>query len=335
VFPTFRARAPWWGPDLQTLRNAVVRPSPSVEGFSCERLKLPLADGSGDALSGLLQRPQREAAQPLVVLIHGLSGSEESAYMLTSAVHWLGRGHPVLRLNLRGAGPSRPLCRLQYHAGRCGDLRDGLRSLPSELLDRGVVLVGYSLGANMLLKFMAEHAPELPVRAAIAVSAPIDLSAASRRFLDPRNALYHWNLLRNMKRESLGSGAHVSPAERAAILSVTSIYEFDDRFVGPRNGYAGAEEYYADNAAQGYLDRIRIPTLVIQASDDPWIPSGAYHCAPWEAHPDLTLLMSDGGGHVGFHGHESPIPWHDRCAAAFAEDLGFSATAVDDATRFD
>ena len=99
----------------------------------------------------------------------------------------LRRGYPVLRLNLRGAGPSGPLCRLQYHAGRGEDLRDALRSLDPALTRRGLVLIGYSLGANMLLKFLAEHAAGFDLRGAVSVSAPIDLSAASQRFLEPRD----------------------------------------------------------------------------------------------------------------------------------------------------
>ena len=105
-YPTFRPRAPWWGSDLQTVRN-VLRPPAPLE-TPAERISLRLSDGSGDVLTGLLQRPHTERGQALAVLIHGLSGSEESAYMHSSAGALLRRGHPVLRLNLRGAGPSRP-----------------------------------------------------------------------------------------------------------------------------------------------------------------------------------------------------------------------------------
>ena len=178
LMPSFRARRPWWGPDLQTLRNVIVPPRLDVRRYPVQRLELPLADGSGDVLVGALQRPGgRERS--LAVLIHGLSGSEESAYMIASARTLLERGHPVLRLNLRGAGPSRALCRLQYHAGRSTDLRDALAALDRRLAERGLVLIGYSLGANMLLKFLAEFGGGFPIVAACAVSAPIDLSAAS------------------------------------------------------------------------------------------------------------------------------------------------------------
>ncbi len=290
-----------------------------------------MADGSGDALVGLLQAPATATRRPLAVLVHGLSGSEDSAYMIASAQTLLENGYPVLRLNLRGAGPARPLCRYQYHAGRSNDLRDALASDAfSDILrdpalhggSRDLVLIGYSLGANMLLKFLAEFGDQFPIAGACAISAPIDLEAASYRFLHPRNVVYHWNLLRNMKREALDDGGQLTPAEREAIVSAKSILEFDDRFVAPRNGYPGATAYYADNMARRFLAEISVPTLVIHALDDPWIPADSYTSYPWSDNPNLLPLLAGGGGHVGFHGDGSTIPWHDRCLLAFFDALG-------------
>ena len=321
--PEFRARGPWWGPDLQTLRNALVGPQRDLTRYPEQRVTLPVADGSGDALVGLLQTPAIETARPLAVLVHGLSGNEDSAYMIASAQALLEEGYPVLRLNLRGAGPARPLCRLQYHAGRSEDLRDVLDSDPfPDTQGRGLVLVGYSLGANMLLKFLAEFGDRFPIVGACAVSAPIDLAAASHRFLHRRNLGYHWHLLRNMKREALEDGGDLSDAEREAIASVSSILEFDDRFVAPRNGYPDAAAYYADNMARRFLAEIRVPTLVIYARDDPWIPADVYTSYTWADNQNLLPLLAKGGGHVGFHGQGSTLPWHDRCLLSFFDALG-------------
>lgn len=327
-FPPFRPRPPWWGPDLQTLRNVLVPPRPGLAGFASQRLALAMADGSGDSLLGLLQRPDPPgpladgAERALVVLIHGLAGSEDSAYVQASAGFWLRRGHPVLRLNLRGAGPSRTLCRQQYHAGRSGDLRDALYALDPALRAAGLVLVGYSLGGNMLLKFLAESGAGFPVRAAASVSAPIDLAAAARRILAPRNALYHWSLLRGLKSESLGDGAEISEGERQRVRAARNIVEFDDSFVAPRNGFADAADYYARCAARGFLRKIEVPTLLIHALDDPWIPAEAYTGFPWRENPKLQPLLVRGGGHVGFHARGDRSAWHDRAIAHFVERAG-------------
>src|SRR3546814_6433177 len=111
-----------------------------------------MPDGTGDVLVGALNRPPGHAggSRPLVVLVHGLTGSEDSLYMLCSAALLLAHGYPVLRLNLRGAGQSRPVCRLQYHAGRTADLRAVLERLPPTLAGSGLLVVGYSLGGNKI-----------------------------------------------------------------------------------------------------------------------------------------------------------------------------------------
>ncbi|MCZ6783429.1 MAG: alpha/beta fold hydrolase [Proteobacteria bacterium] len=319
TFPRFRARAPWWGPDLQTMRNALRPPVPAAAPG--ERLTLPLLDGSGDALSAILQEPANGDRRATVVLCHGLGGEESSAYLETSARHLLGAGHRVVRLNLRGAGPSRALCRLQYHAGRTGDLRDALLGLDEPLLADGLLLVGFSLGGNMLLKFAAEFAPELPVRAVVSVSAPIDLLAASQRFLAPRNRLYQRHILDAIVAECFGGKSEISASEARAVRAARSIYEFDERFVAPRNGYASAEEYYEDNRAERFLGEIRLPALVVHALDDPWIPPDAYQRTDWQRNPNLVPLLSHRGGHVGFHGRGTRVPWHDRCIRIFFDSL--------------
>lgn len=318
AFPPFFARAPWWGGDLQTLRNFIIGRRARLAAYAGMRLTLPVGDGSGDRLSAALSLPAHHAApRPLAVLLHGLSGCEESFYMLNSAAHLLGLGFPVLRLNLRGAGPSRPFCRFQYHAGRSEDLGGALAALPRALVAAGIVAIGFSLGANMLLKFLGERGSEVPLRAAVSVSAPLDLAATSRRMMRPRNAIYQGYLLREMKRESLGPGAEVSAAESTAIRQARSIWEFDHRFSAPRNGFQGAEDYYERNAAKHFLDGIAVPTLVIHALDDPWIPAGPYLAYDWRRNPSLLPLLSPGGGHVGFQGRDRRATWHDLCTAQF------------------
>jgi predicted alpha/beta-fold hydrolase len=316
-FPLFRARAPWWGGDLQTMRNVLVgRPQP-LAAYPGSRLLLPLGDGSGDRLAGALNRPAAALPRPLAVLVHGLGGAEDSHYVVSTAAHLLSLGYPVLRLNLRGAGASRASCRLQYHAGRTADFADALAALPQALTAAGLIAIGYSLGGNMLVKFLGERGGAAPLKAAVAVSTPLDLSACASEIRRPRNALYQRYLLYAMRRESLGEGAEITAAERAAIIDSRTVWEFDNRFVAPRNGFAGAEDYYARNASRQFLDGIAVPTLVIHALDDPWIPPAPYLAHDWRRNPSLTLLLSRGGGHVGFQGSDRRIPWHDLCIAQF------------------
>lgn len=315
-FPAFAPRAPWWGGDLQTLRNYVGRQRDPLVGFPGERLALALRDGSGDRLAAMLNAPAGATERPLLLLIHGLTGTEDSPYIRSSAAAALAASYPVLRLNLRGAGPSRPLCQLQYHAGRTEDLADALAALPERLTRNGIVAMGFSLGANLLLKFLGEGG-DRHLRAAIAVSAPLDLAAAARRLMARRNAVYHRIILGHMKEESLAPIAALTEGERKAIAEAPSVVAFDDRFVAPRNGFAGAADYYARCSAGRFLDAIATPTLVIHALDDPWIPAASYLARDWRKNPHVTALLPRRGGHVGFHGRGGPTAWHDRCALRF------------------
>ena len=267
----FRERAPWLGGDLQTLRNTVRGTPPDLPGG--ERLLLSMPDG--DRLAARLDRRAAPAARPLAALVHGLTGSEASGYAVVSTRHLVGQGWPVLRLNLRGALPSRPTAAGHYHAGRTEDLAEALRGLPADLTRYGIVLLGYSLGGNLVLKFMGEGGHGLPVLAAVVVSTPIDLAAACARMRSRRNFVYHRSMLDALKREALAPGAAVSTAERAAIAAVRNVYEFDDRFIAPRFGYRDAQDYYENNAAKHFLASIARPTLVLHALDDPWIPRRA------------------------------------------------------------
>jgi predicted alpha/beta-fold hydrolase len=313
--PPFRARAPWWGADLQTLRNVLRGAGAALP----ESLELVLPLGDGDALIGHYHEGRDK---PLVVLIHGLTGTASSDYVVTTARHLLGSGYPVLRLDLRGAGASQRVSSGRYHAGRSEDLAAALRALPAALKARGLLLAGYSLGGNMLLKFLGEREPESTVLGAVSISAPFDLAISSRRIRASRNWIYHRHLLNQIKAEALVPTARLSPAERRAVEECRSIWEFDDLFIAPRHGFAGADDYHVRCSARAYAAGIRVPTLIIHALDDPWIPRAAYDGVDWTALAAVRLVLTPSGGHVGFHDAASPVPWHDRAIARFAALFG-------------
>lgn len=303
----FRPRFPWWGGDLQTLRDALLRDRPQPGPF--QRLWLDLPDG--DALAAALH----DGDGPLVVLVHGLTGSEGSAYMQRSRAYWARRGRAVLALNLRGAGPSRPRSRRSYHAGAGADIAHALAGL--DLARQGIVCVGYSLGGTQLFHALAH--PAMPrVLAAATVSAPVDLNAASRRIMAPRNALYHRVLLRQMQQEAAALGEHLAPEFRVAAQAATDVRAFDDRYVAPANGFVGADDYYARCSLAAVIAEIRAPLLCLTAADDPWIPAASYEAATFARNPVVSVRVIGGGGHVGFHEAGSHDGSHaDRAIADF------------------
>jgi predicted alpha/beta-fold hydrolase len=311
TLPALAARWPWIGGDLQTVRNWLVKPQPPLATWPAEHQSFDMADGTGDVLHGVLQRPEADRARPLVLLVHGLTGSSESSYVRVSAWHLLRAGYAVLRLNLRGAGPGRGKTRQFYHAGRSADLARVVDDLDPVNARHGVVAVGYSLGGNLVLKYLAEQGANAAVLAGASISAPIDLHAAQCRLASARNRLYHRNLLDWMKQDRSGESDG----------AIRSILDFDNRVVAPNNGFKDALDYYRQSSAGPLLAGIRRPTLVIHAADDPWIPIDAYRAIPWSANPYLAPHLMHTGGHVGFHGRGLAMPWHDVALQAFLESL--------------
>lgn len=122
-----------------------------------------------------------------------------------------------------------------------------------------------------------------------------------------------------MRAEAVAPIAELTQAERQAIARSRSIWEFDEKFSAPRNGFADALDYYERNSARHFLGAIKVPTLVIQALNDPWVPSEPYRAFAWNSNPNLVPLLPAHGGHVGFHGSHGRTPWHDLAAAQFLE----------------
>src|SRR5487761_1306760 len=263
--PPFRPRLPWWGPDLQTIRSVVVR-SRALDGHAGERHYFPFADGSGDRLAAILNRPVAATTKPLIVLVHVFE------------------------------------------------------SLPAGLTPHGVVAVGYSLGANLLLKYLGERGGGAHIDAAAVVSAPLDLAGTARRLGRFRNTAYQRYLLRYMKAEAVAPGADLSAAERRTVLDARSVWEFDHVYSAPRAGYDGATDYYARTASGRFLGGVTVPTLVIHALDDPWIPPEPYRDFDWQRHANLRAVLTRRGGHVGFHGGDD-VAWHDLAIARFFDGL--------------
>jgi predicted alpha/beta-fold hydrolase len=311
----FNPRLPWWGGDLQTIRNYALSVDHALPSRAVQRLVVPLQDGSGDRLVAALHLPDGTRDRPLVVLIHGISGCETSCYIVLAAAFFLARGYPVLRINLRGAGPSRRFCRQQYHAGRTADLAALLDQLDPKLTRNGVLPIGFSLGGNLLLKYLGEVGRHGPVRRAATVSAPIDLAHSCRSLMRWRNVLYHRYILTHLKRNCTAQAAELTDAERKAILGAGSLWEFDQSFTAPRHGYAGAHDFYQANSSQHFLGGIRAPTLLIHAQDDPFVPAAPYLARKWASEPHLTPLLPRSGGHLGFH--DMSGVWHLRQIEAF------------------
>ncbi len=191
--------------------------------------------------------------------------------------------------------------------------------VPDDLRPNGIVAMGYSLGANVLMKFLGERGSSSPIKAAIAVSSPLNLAPVSHRLMQWDNALFQFAILSQLKRESVKSAADLSERERSAVLNARTVWDFDENFTAPRNGFSGAQDYYTRSSCKPFLEHVAVPTLMIHASDDPLVPQADYLQYKWADNLNLTPLLSRSGGHVGFRETSCHAYWHDVCAARFLE----------------
>ncbi|HUO86464.1 MAG TPA: alpha/beta fold hydrolase [Thermoanaerobaculia bacterium] len=234
-------------------------------------------------------------ARHAVLLVHGITGNAESRYLRTAAAAALAMGISVLRISLRG-------CDRQgedyYHGGLAGDLAVALAS--RELADHeGFLALGFSLGGHLVLRLAC--GPPVPRLAAVAaICAPLDLAAGQVAIDRPRGTLYRGYVLRGLKQiYAACAERRPVPLEVSEARRIRSLWEWDERVVAPRHGFAGADDYYARESVGPRLDGLSVPALLVAAEADPMVPAATLR--PWLATPPapLTVRWID-GGHLGF-----------------------------------
>lgn len=307
------------GGDLQTLYNRFSKTTDFVTSELTETLLLPLDDTGDDRLVAFVDRPEEGEAwriKPAIMLLHGLGGKADSVYMRQSADMLTQNGFEVIRVNLRGAGPSVKTSRGFYNAGRSDDIRALVKALPALIKDietRGLVMMGYSLGGNQLLKYLGEGDVPIWLRLALAVSPPLDLAASAQTLLKGRNYFYQRYLIRQLN-VMLDDALRCNPLEALLALpdrTFNSIYEFDEKIIAPLNGYQGADDYYAQCSSKQFVPHIKTPTVIIHAASDPWIPAETFRSMNDQLSDDTLIIVTKDGGHVGFHARFWRETWYD------------------------
>jgi uncharacterized protein len=284
----------WWcrGPHLQTLWPALFRLWPR-QPLRRERLELP----DGDFID--LDWTCNDAG-PIVILLHGLEGSRRSHYARSMLQVLPRTGMRAVLMHFRGcSGEPNRLARA-YHSGDTGDLDFLVASLKQREPHTPIMAVGFSLGGNVLLKWLGERGAQAGLCGAVAVSVPLLLYDATNHMNQGFARFYQWWLVRHLKRSYLRkSRGHAGPLPLHALPGLRSFYDFDDRITAPLHGYSGAMHYYNAASSRQYLIRIRIPTLILQAADDPFMPDSVIP-SPRELSPSIQLEVHRHGGHVGF-----------------------------------
>jgi hypothetical protein len=298
----------------------VPRIDPTGEHFFVFPNQPPVAQGTHIRL--VVTRPA-DAARGTLLLIHGLGGSAESGYMRRTAVQAQARGWAVARMNLRNCGGTEHLALSNYHSGQTSDLLFVMREI-KRASGLPLLAVGFSLGANVALKLageLGEAGGEL-LAGVCAVSAPIDLAACARALGERRNFIYARRFLTRLKARV--RRRHVQAPEMyslEALKRVKSIWDFDEVYTGPLFGFGSAVNYYRTQSSNQYLEKIRVPALLVQAKDDPLIPFEVYDHPAFRENPCLRLEAVEHGGHVGFISRRPPRFWLDRVVVDWLEQV--------------
>jgi len=297
-FPVFCPHPLFFGGHAQTLAG-VYLPSGRFP-YRAVRHAVTLPDGDRIVLHD--DRPEDwRLGGRLALLIHGLAGCHQSGYMVRVAAKLNARGVRTFRMDLRGSGAGFGLARFPYHAGRSEDARAAIAYLAELCTASPVTLIGFSLGANIVLKLVGELAGEPcgHLDSAVAVCPPADLTACSSRIARPTNRLYdrHFTslLVRRIElhRDQLPDAPTFNNGRKPRTL-----YELDDTFTAPICGFGTADNYYRQASSLPLLGDVETPTLIVAAADDPLVPSTQFDGV--RLSPAVQLEIAPGGGHLGF-----------------------------------
>ncbi len=318
-------RPPAWlaGGHRQTLAGFLLRhslrwPLPSVD--------IPVDAGEGVRL--LLRaswQPGRHEDHPALVIVHGLGGSDASAYCVSLGRLAYARGWHVVRMNMRGSGDGASLCPLLYDAGLDSDLLAVVDEVARRV--RRVALAGFSLGGNLALLMSGRRRGALPkgLVAVAAASPPLDLSVCADALERPANRIYQRyfvGMLRRAYEERERSRPDLFPPGLAR--GAPTIREFDDRVTARFGGYRDVADYYERASAGPWLAAIERPTLLLAAADDPFIPADSVRC--WPLSPAVRREITATGGHLGFVSRSRAPGWFwaaERMLAFLEEQAGW------------
>lgn len=282
---------------------------------------------AGTRVLGLCHWHDHPRDHPTLVALHGLEGSGDAHYMRGIADKAFRRGFNVVRLNQRSCGGTEHLTERLFHSGLTGDPMAVLAELADRDALPSIVVCGYSLGGNLALKLAGEAGDGAPawLRGVCAVSPTLELAGCIDMLERLENRLYEWNFMQGLRRR-VRRKARTNPDlyDTRGLWRLWSVRAFDDRITAPHHGFRDAADYYHRAASMRVIDRIRVPTLIITAQDDPFIPVGPFHDPRVTGNPHITVTVTRHGGHCGYverarDGYDGY--WAEAAIVGFAADV--------------
>jgi predicted alpha/beta-fold hydrolase len=309
----------WWvpGAHLRTLWGKFARRRPQL-ATRVERWPTP--DGDELELHRVDPANPDSAHGGRLLVLHGLEGTIQSHYLVGILAEARRRGWSADALIFRTCNGKTTRARRLYHSGETADLDLVIQRLVREHCGQPLALAGFSLGGNVLLKWLGERGDDLPseVRSAAAVSVPFDLERGARFIERGFSRVYTRHFLRTLRSKARARLSRDPDLfEASALAKAHTLFEFDDAVTAPVHGFANARDYYHRSSSIRFLAMVRRPTLLLSAYDDPFLPGDVLHdvAALAAMNPCLTAEFHERGGHVGFI--SGRWPWSPRY---YAED---------------
>lgn len=314
---SYRAPFGFYSGHLQTIYPALFRKLPYV---TTERERLLTADDDFIDLDWARATPARK----LAVLTHGLEGSSRGPYVQGMGGALLRSGWNVLAWNFRGCSgePNRQL--QSYHSGATHDLQAVLDHALGTGNYENVALIGFSLGGNITLKYTGDQGPAIDprVRAAVGLSVACHLASSARRLENWENRIYMRRFLKTLRHKVRHKMRHFpDQLDDTGLDAMRTFRQFDGAYTAPIHGFASADDYWQQSSCLSVLDNVAIPTLLINAQDDPFLTSECFPTHLARKHPHFTLETPRHGGHMGFvRFNPKKEYWSEQRVVAFLEE---------------
>jgi len=310
---SFRPHPAARGGHLQTFAGALWRRNLRLDAAGSESRLVDV-----DAESKVLLRcswHEDRRSHPTAVVVHGLEGSDASCYVLGTADKLYAAGWNAVRMNIRSCGDTEHLGPTLYHSGMSADVVAVLRHLIDGERLETVALVGFSLGGNMVVKTAGELGPEAPpeLLGVAVVSPALDLAAAADRLEQPANRFYQWRFVRSLGQRMRRKG-RLFPGhyDLGRLRGMRTVRDYDNRYIAPIFGFRDAEDYYERASAIPHVGGVSVPTLLLHADDDPFVPLTDRARRAAGANPRVRTVTTAHGGHVGFVAAAPKSPAEDR-----------------------
>ncbi len=270
-----------------------------IKGINYNRVRIDTADNDFLDLDF-----SKVGSNALVIILHGLEGNADKAYV-KGLVRTMNRaGVDAVSVNLRGCSNEDNRKFYSYHSGKTEDLEAVIDYLTNNYSYDKLFLTGFSLGGNIVLKYVGEFGNTInpKIKAAVGISVPCDLKATSYNFLKKDNFLYQWRFIRSLRKKALSKIKRFPEYQylEKEIKNCRTFFDFDNLITGPVNGFKNAEDYWEQSSCKQLITSIRVPTLLINALDDPFLPDECYPFEETKQNPYFYFETPEYGGHVGF-----------------------------------